>query len=76
MFDFNFHIMPTNFNLALDSLGHGVRILFLFHIICLFCFSQVLDFFNSRIDAQHTDGEWSVEKVLQVIVANSWSWRG
>lgn len=36
----------------------------------------VLDFFNSRIDAQHTDGEWSVEKVLQVIVANSWSWRG
>merc|ERR1711915_497216 len=26
----------------------------------------VLDFFNSRIDAQHTDGEWSVEKVLQV----------
>lgn len=36
----------------------------------------ILDFFNSRIDAQHTDGEWSVEKVLQVIVANSWSWRG
>jgi hypothetical protein len=45
-------------------------------IICSFYFFQVLDFFNSRIDAQHTDGEWSVEKVLQVIVANSWSWRG
>eukprot|EP01018_Ginkgo_biloba_P004035 Gb_15046 [translate_table: standard] len=36
----------------------------------------VLDFFNSRMDAQHTDGEWSVEKVLQVIVANCRSWRG
>lgn len=37
---------------------------------------QVLDFFNSRIDAQKLDGEWSVEKVLQLIVDYSRSWRG
>lgn len=36
----------------------------------------VLDFFNSRMDAQKVDGEWSVEKVLQVIVINCRSWRG
>ncbi|KAG2728170.1 hypothetical protein I3760_01G192500 [Carya illinoinensis] len=36
----------------------------------------VLDFFNSRMDAQTMDGEWSVEKVLQVIVINCRSWRG
>ncbi|XP_071940479.1 uncharacterized protein [Coffea arabica] len=36
----------------------------------------VLDFFNSRMDAQKMDGEWSVEKVLQVIVINCRSWRG
>ncbi|KAK9288143.1 hypothetical protein L1049_016591 [Liquidambar formosana] len=36
----------------------------------------VLDFFNSRIDAQRMDGEWSVEKVLQVIIINCRSWRG
>ncbi|KAL6971659.1 hypothetical protein U1Q18_031338 [Sarracenia purpurea var. burkii] len=36
----------------------------------------VLDFFNSRMDAQRTDGEWSVEKVLQVIIVNCRSWRG
>ncbi|RXI09744.1 hypothetical protein DVH24_025631 [Malus domestica] len=36
----------------------------------------VLDFFNSRMDAQRTDGEWSVEKVLQVIIMNCRSWRG
>ncbi|PON79978.1 Dymeclin [Parasponia andersonii] len=36
----------------------------------------VLDFFNSRMDAQTTDGEWSVEKVLQVIIVNCRSWRG
>ncbi|XP_004296579.1 PREDICTED: dymeclin [Fragaria vesca subsp. vesca] len=36
----------------------------------------VLDFFNSRVDAQRTDGEWSVEKVLQVIIINCRSWRG
>ncbi|TQD99118.1 hypothetical protein C1H46_015237 [Malus baccata] len=36
----------------------------------------VLDFFNSRMDAQNTDGEWSVEKVLQVIIINCRSWRG
>ncbi|KAI3469624.1 hypothetical protein Pfo_026287 [Paulownia fortunei] len=36
----------------------------------------VLDFFNSRIDAQKMDGEWSVEKVLQVIINNCRSWRG
>lgn len=37
---------------------------------------QVLDFFNSRMDAQKVDGEWSVEKVLQVIIINCRSWRG
>ncbi|TQD70021.1 hypothetical protein C1H46_044444 [Malus baccata] len=36
----------------------------------------VLDFFNSRMDAQRMDGEWSVEKVLQVIIMNCRSWRG
>lgn len=37
---------------------------------------MVLDFFNSRMDSQKMDGEWSVEKVLQVIVINCRSWRG
>ncbi|KAL5712454.1 hypothetical protein ACHQM5_014691 [Ranunculus cassubicifolius] len=37
---------------------------------------SVLDFFNSRMDAQSTEGEWSVEKVLQVITINCRSWRG
>ncbi|KAK6780924.1 hypothetical protein RDI58_023108 [Solanum bulbocastanum] len=36
---------------------------------------MVLDFFNSRMDAQKMDGEWSVEKVLQVIIVNCRSWR-
>ncbi|KAJ8464683.1 hypothetical protein OPV22_027235 [Ensete ventricosum] len=36
----------------------------------------VLDFFNSRMDMQHMDGEWSVDKVLQVIIINSRSWHG
>ncbi|KAK6130247.1 hypothetical protein DH2020_036057 [Rehmannia glutinosa] len=36
----------------------------------------VLDFFNSRIDAQKVDGEWSVEKVLQVVINHCRSWRG
>ncbi|CAN1808140.1 DYM [Linum perenne] len=30
---------------------------------------MVLDYFNSRIDAQKEDGEWSVEKVLQLIIS-------
>ncbi|GMI71965.1 hypothetical protein like AT1G04200 [Hibiscus trionum] len=37
---------------------------------------NVLDFFNSRMDAQRTDGEWSVEKVLLFIINNCRSWRG
>ncbi|KAJ6816971.1 dymeclin isoform X2 [Iris pallida] len=37
---------------------------------------SVLDFFNSRMDMQRTDGEWSVDKVLQVIIINCRSWRG
>ncbi|KAK2980650.1 hypothetical protein RJ640_011458, partial [Escallonia rubra] len=37
---------------------------------------NVLDFFNSRIDAQKVDGEWSVEKVLEVIIITCRSWRG
>lgn len=28
------------------------------------------------MDAQRMDGEWSVEKVLQVIIINCRSWRG
>ncbi|XP_071717720.1 uncharacterized protein [Rutidosis leptorrhynchoides] len=37
---------------------------------------SVLDFFNSRMDAQKLDGQWSVEKVLQVIITNCRFWRG
>ncbi|CAL5411306.1 unnamed protein product [Camellia sinensis] len=36
----------------------------------------VLDFFNSRMDAQRMNGEWSAEKVLEVIIINCRSWRG
>ncbi|KDP40232.1 hypothetical protein JCGZ_02230 [Jatropha curcas] len=36
---------------------------------------MVLDFFNSRIDAQTKEGEWSVEKVLQLVISNCRSWR-
>lgn len=36
----------------------------------------VLNFFNSHIDTQNTDDEWSVEKVLEVIINNCRSWRG
>nr|CAB3474419.1 unnamed protein product [Digitaria exilis] len=36
----------------------------------------VLDFFNSRMDMQQLDGEWSVDKVLEVINKNCRSWRG
>lgn len=37
---------------------------------------QVLDFFNSRIDGHAEDGEWSVEKVLQLVIINCRLWRG
>ncbi|XP_021692003.2 uncharacterized protein LOC110673245 isoform X2 [Hevea brasiliensis] len=37
---------------------------------------MVLDFFNSRVDAHAEDGEWSVEKVLQLVIINCRSWRG
>jgi hypothetical protein len=37
---------------------------------------QVLDFFNTRMDAQRVDGDWSVTEVLQVIIVNCRSWRG
>lgn len=36
----------------------------------------MLDFFNSRMDAQRGDGDWSVSEVLQVIIVNCRSWRG
>lgn len=36
----------------------------------------VLDFFNSRMDMQKLDGEWSVDKVLELINKNCRSWRG
>lgn len=48
----------------------------MFDVYGLFGLLQVLDFFNSRMDAQRMDGEWSVEKVLQVIIINCRSWRG
>ncbi|CAJ1967036.1 unnamed protein product [Sphenostylis stenocarpa] len=35
----------------------------------------VLDFFNSRIDAQRMEGEWSVDEVLQVVIEHCRSWR-
>ena len=37
---------------------------------------QVLDFFNSHMDAQRENGDWSVNEVLQVIIVNCRSWRG
>ncbi|XVF66612.1 hypothetical protein PTKIN_Ptkin10aG0051100 [Pterospermum kingtungense] len=37
---------------------------------------NVLEFFNSRMDAQRLDGEWSVEKVQLFIINNCRSWRG
>ncbi|KAJ7522567.1 hypothetical protein O6H91_18G017800 [Diphasiastrum complanatum] len=36
----------------------------------------VLDFFNVRMDDQQMDKEWSVERVLQLIVTTARSWRG
>ncbi|XP_073005545.1 uncharacterized protein [Typha latifolia] len=36
----------------------------------------VLEFFNSRMDMQQLNGEWSVDKVLQIIIINCRSWRG
>ncbi|QCE08291.1 dymeclin [Vigna unguiculata] len=36
----------------------------------------VLDFFNSHMDAQRENGDWSVNEVLQVITVNCRSWRG
>ncbi|KAK7280069.1 hypothetical protein RJT34_25131 [Clitoria ternatea] len=36
----------------------------------------VLDFFNSRMDAQREGGDWSVDEVLHVIIVNCRSWRG
>lgn len=41
-----------------------------------FLWLKVLNFFNSHIDTQNTDGEWSVEKILEVIINNCRSWRG
>ena len=40
----------------------------------LFGILQVLDFFNSRMDAQRMNGDWSVNLVLQVIIMNCRSW--
>ncbi|EFJ31142.1 hypothetical protein SELMODRAFT_87955 [Selaginella moellendorffii] len=37
---------------------------------------NVLDFFNVRMDDQQSNAEWSVEKVLQIVIANARSWRG
>ena len=40
------------------------------------CVYVLHGFCNSCMDAQRMDGEWSVEKVLQVIIINCRSWRG
>ncbi|KAL9271448.1 Dymeclin-like protein [Drosera capensis] len=44
--------------------------------IAIYSLPHVLDFFNSRMDAQKIVDEWSVEKVLEVIITNCRSWRG
>lgn len=36
----------------------------------------VIDFFNARIDGCVKEGEWSVERVLQLVIANTRAWRG
>lgn len=36
----------------------------------------VVEFFNVRMDDHGQGGEWSVEKVLEVVVANARAWRG
>lgn len=36
----------------------------------------VIDFFNARMEDHHFDGEWSVEQVLALVVANTRAWRG
>ncbi|CAN7038872.1 unnamed protein product [Brassica oleracea var. botrytis] len=36
----------------------------------------VLDFFNSRMDSQRSDREWSVQKVLEFIIDSCRFWRG
>ncbi|XP_019432528.1 PREDICTED: dymeclin-like isoform X1 [Lupinus angustifolius] len=35
----------------------------------------VLDYFESRMDAQKMDGNWSVNELLQVVIVNCRSWR-
>ncbi|CAI5968914.1 unnamed protein product [Closterium sp. NIES-65] len=36
----------------------------------------VIDFFNVRMDDHDVDGDWSVERVLDVVIANARTWRG
>ncbi|GJP29574.1 hypothetical protein CLOM_g17551 [Closterium sp. NIES-68] len=36
----------------------------------------VIDFFNVRMDDYDVDGDWSVERVLDVVIANARTWRG
>ncbi|CAI7879479.1 unnamed protein product [Closterium sp. NIES-53] len=36
----------------------------------------VIDFFNVRMDDLDVDGDWSVERVLDVVIANARTWRG
>ncbi|XP_047074061.1 uncharacterized protein LOC124683623 [Lolium rigidum] len=43
------------------------------HPNCLRIFTW---FFNGRIDMQQLDGEWSVDKVLELINKHCRSWRG
>jgi hypothetical protein len=51
----------------------NVRYIKHLHPVC----PQVLDFFNVRMDASRLSlGEVSVERVLEVVVANARQWRG
>lgn len=65
--------------ISLCILRIGISFLLPLLIFCLIDIDliiQVLDFFNSRMDMQRTDGEWSVDKVLQLIIVNCRSWHG
>ncbi|KAK6146031.1 hypothetical protein DH2020_019900 [Rehmannia glutinosa] len=66
----------TELHIYTDFLRLVLKILYSILTYALPRNPEVLDFFNSRIDAQEMDDEWSVEKVLQVIINNCRSWRG
>lgn len=71
---FTVRIHPKN----IPVLDFIISVTYLMHKKCpLHYFGyQVLSFFNSHMDNQKIDEEWSVEKVLEVIINNCRSWRG